>query len=75
MFGSAVLNRRLRSRVLLVLKSGDAFEGILWEADREAFVLRNVTATAESTNPDPIVSPFDGELVVLTADVAHVQIL
>ena len=74
MFGSRVLGNRVRSRVLLTLKSGEAFEGVLWEADSHAFVLRNVTAFAESSTPDPTATPVDGELVVLAGDVAFIQI-
>lgn len=74
MFGSGVLNRRVRARVVLTLKSGESFEGVLWEADATAFVLRNVTALSASTNPEPNVTPVDGELVVLSGDVAFIQI-
>lgn len=75
MFGSKVMNRRLRCKVLLTCKSGEAFEGVLYEFDRTAFVLRNVRAVAPSTNPDPAVTPIDGELLVLVDDVAFLQVI
>lgn len=74
MFGSSVLNRRLRTTVLITLKSGEAFTGILWEADKLVFVLRNSSMASPTTNPSPEVSAVDGELVLLVADVAYMQI-
>ena len=74
MFGSSVLNRRLRSRVLVTLKSGEAFDGVLWEADSTAYVLRNASLASPSTDPTPTTTTVDGELVVLVADVAYMQI-
>lgn len=74
MFGSAVLNRRIRSTVILTLKSGAAFQGVLFEADRTAYVLRNASLLEPTTNPDASVTPVDGELVVLAADVAYMQV-
>lgn len=75
MFGSSVLNNRIRARVIVTTKRGDAFSGVLWEADKSAIVLRNAEQLTESTNPDPIAAPVDGELVVLSADVAYLQVL
>jgi hypothetical protein len=73
MFGRHILGDRVRSQVLLTLKTGDAFEGVLWDADRDAVVLRNAEQVdvVRSTSPRVV----DGELVVLAADVAFMQIL
>ena len=69
-----MLNRRLRTTVLLTLKTGEAFNGVLWEADKTAYVLRNASLASPSTNPTPEVTAVDGELVILVADVAYMQI-
>lgn len=74
MFGSKVIDRRVRSRVLVTLKSGETFDGVLWEFDKTAIVLRNASELAATTNPDPSVTPIDGEFVVLVADVRFMQI-
>ena len=66
-----VLKNRLRSEVILTLKGGSSFRGVLFDADREAFVLRNVEHLVER---DDRPTPVDGELVVLVADVLFVQI-
>lgn len=64
-----VLRDRVRQRVLLTLKSGDAFAGVLWEWDREAFVLRNASQLSPGIAPVDV----DGELVVLADDVSYLQ--
>jgi small nuclear ribonucleoprotein (snRNP)-like protein len=71
-FGEHIVGNRIRSRVLVSLKTGDAFEGVLWDADRQAFVLRNA---AQIGAPGTAPAAVDGELVVLVADVAYVQVL
>jgi small nuclear ribonucleoprotein (snRNP)-like protein len=70
--GQHIVGNRIRSRVLVSLKTGDTFEGILWDADKQAFVLRDaVMIGAPGTAPAAV----DGELIVLVADVAYVQVL
>lgn len=63
-----VLRDRVRQHVVVTLKSGDTFAGVLWEWDRECFVLRNAAAVA----PEGSV-PADGELVFLAAEVSYLQ--
>ena len=65
-----VLKTRLHYRVIVTLKSGAAFQGVLWEQDRQALVLRDASALPGS-NQQPV--PVDGELVVLLADVDYLQ--
>ena len=71
-FRDRIVGNRIRSQVLVTLKSGDAFEGVLWDADRQALVLRNAQAIGERGSNPAVV---DGELVVLMADVGYVQVL
>lgn len=63
------LRSRMRQEALVTLKAGPTFSGVLWEQDRRALVLRNaVQHTNEATGV-----PVDGELLLLWADVAYVQ--
>jgi small nuclear ribonucleoprotein (snRNP)-like protein len=62
-----VLARRVRSRVVVTLKDGGAFQGVLVDADAQTLVLHGAVALGEA----PL--PVDGEVVVFTADVAYLQ--
>lgn len=62
---------RLRSRVIVQLKTGESFAGVLMESDRQALVLRQ----AEHLGGPQGAQPFDGELVVLLGDVRFLQVL
>lgn len=64
-----VLGERLRRKVVVTLKAGSTFGGVLAEADRYAIVLQG----AESLKPDGSRISVDGELVVLREDVAYIQ--
>lgn len=58
---------RMRERLLVTLKSGEAFAGVLWEADERVWVLRSAEAVTANSRPVPV----DGELVLLTASIAY----
>lgn len=62
---------RVCQRVIVSLKSGEAFEGVLFEADAGALVLRDASAVAAAEDRSDL--PLDGELLVLMADVAYIQ--
>lgn len=66
-----MLKARLRRRVIVTTKTGDAFAGVLFEADANAWVLREAEVLAGGPNRGNL--PVDGELLVLAADVAYVQ--
>lgn len=68
----APLRDRICSRVVVSLKSGDAFAGVLFEADGGAMVLRDAAAIGAGENRADL--PLDGELLVLVADVAYIQV-
>jgi hypothetical protein len=53
------------------LKQGQAFEGVLWDADDKVWVLRSAEAIGAAKNGGPL--PLDGEVLVLTGDILHVQ--
>jgi hypothetical protein len=62
---------RLRSRVVVTLKSGAGFDGVLYAADRTAWVLRNVSALGAGDRSENV--PVDGEVVILTSDIDFAQ--
>ena len=66
--GDRVLRSRTKRRVLVTTKSGVWFSGILNSHDRRSLVLCNVQTEAESGT-----APVDGEVLILTEDVAHIQ--
>ena len=65
-----VIKTRLHYRVVVTLKDGTAFHGVLWETDKQALVLRDAQALP-GDNQAPV--GVDGELVVLWADVNYMQ--
>lgn len=65
------VNRRLRRQVIVTLKSGTTFAGVLYETDRSGLVLRNTEAISQSGNRTSV----DGEVLVLTGDVDFVQLI
>lgn len=68
---SRLLRNIERHRVLVTLKSGDSFLGVLWDHDSKALIVRNCEAVG--VNEDKTNAPVDGELLILLADVAFVQ--
>jgi small nuclear ribonucleoprotein (snRNP)-like protein len=61
----------LRSLVIVTLKGGSTFRGLLYDHDQDAVVLRNVEALTTTGLPP---TPVDGELIVLMSDVLFLQI-
>lgn len=68
---SRVINSRLRDRVVVTLKAGESFAGVLYSHDNKALVLRAVEALGAGERGTNL--PLDGELIVLLADVAYIQ--
>lgn len=64
-----ILRDRVRSVVVVTLKTGEAYRGVLWDADHHALVLRNAHALAHGGERIVV----DGELLVLRTDVAYMQ--
>jgi hypothetical protein len=65
------VNSRLRSRVVVTLKSGAAFDGVLFEAGRSAWVLRSAHALGAGENGTNVA--VDGEVLILTGDIDFAQ--
>ena len=68
-FRPSIIESRVRARVIVTLKSGEAFRGVLTEHDDRALVLRETLAANGGQESIPV----DGELIVLWADVAYLQ--
>jgi hypothetical protein len=65
-----LVRRRLRDQFVVTLKDGQAFHGVLFEADGRSFVLRDArVVVADGARHVPV----DGELLVARADVAYMQ--
>ena len=67
-----LIREHLRKRVIVTLKSGEAFGGVLFSADSEALVLRNAEVL-DASSTDRQAQPVDGELLILRPDVAYFQ--
>lgn len=65
------LKVRICSRVVVTLKTGESFGGVLFEADGGALVLRNTSALGAGEKSTDL--PLDGELLILLPDVAFIQ--
>lgn len=68
---SRVITSRLRERVIVTTKTGDAFAGVLYSHDDKALVLRETQALGAGERSTDL--PLDGELIVLLPDVAYIQ--
>ena len=67
----AAVTSRMRSRVVVTLKSGAAFDGVLYAADRSAWVLRNAHALGAGDRAENV--PVDGEVLILASDIEFAQ--
>ncbi len=65
----SLLEERIRSRVIVTTKSGEAFRGVLTDHDDRVLILRE-TIVATGSQQD---IPVDGELIVPWSDVAYIQ--
>lgn len=68
-----IIREHLRQKVIVTLKTGEGFGGVLFSADSEAIVLRDVQFL-DAAGTDRTHSPVDGELLVLRPDIAYIQI-
>ena len=66
-----LLRRRARQVVVVTLKSGLAFRGVLFDVDGRSFVLRNALALEQGEGRTHI--PVDGEVVMSRSDVEFWQ--
>ena len=66
-----LLRRRTKNIVVVTLKSGLAFRGVLFEVDNQSFVLRNAEALEQAANGTHV--PVDGEVFVARSEVEFLQ--
>lgn len=66
-----VVEERMRERVLVTLVTGEAFAGVLWEADARAWVLRDAVAVGAANDSTNV--SVDGEVVLPAANIAFAQ--
>lgn len=67
-----LLAERRAHRVLITLKTGEAFAGILYAADGDIVVLRDATAMAFGPRSENVA--VEGEALILRADIAYLQL-
>jgi small nuclear ribonucleoprotein (snRNP)-like protein len=65
-----LVRSRLRDDLIVTMRSGEAFRGVLVEADARSLVLRNAKALTDSS-PRPV--PVDGELILDREQVDYMQ--
>lgn len=68
-----LLRQRQARKVIVTLKSGEAFDGLLFATDADALVLREATALAYGRQQENVI--VEGEALILRAHVAYVQVL
>ena len=66
--GDRALRSRTKRRVLVTTHDGTWFAGVLAEHDRRSVVVRDATTEAEGGH-----AVVDGEVLILTEDIAHIQ--
>lgn len=69
---TGLLIERRRRRVLVTLKTGEAFSGVLLAVDRDAIVLRDALAVAYGARSENVA--VDGEALILRPDIAYLQL-
>lgn len=68
---AGLLGERLKQRVIVTLKTGESFAGLLYATDREVIVLRQAEAVGVGPRESNLV--VDGEALILRPDVAFMQ--
>lgn len=67
----SLVDERVREQLVVTLKSGEAFSGLLWEADDKVWVLRNAVAVGAAEDRSSL--DVDGEVVLPAANIAFAQ--
>lgn len=67
-----IIREHIRRKVIVTLKTGEGFGGVLFSADSEAIVVRDAVLL-DATSTDRTAQPVDGELLVLRADISYLQ--
>ena len=67
----AGVERLIRTKLIVTLNSGAAFEGVLWEDDGRTWILRGAVALGAADRGENL--PVDGELILFVVDIAYAQ--
>lgn len=67
----SILETRLRAKMLVTMKDGTTFAGVLFESDATALVLRQAEAVGGTVSKSNV--PLDGEIILLLSDVLYMQ--
>lgn len=67
-----LFRQRLRRQVIVTLKTGESFAGILFDVDKELLVLRKAHMLDVPAAGDR--APVDGEVLVLRDEVSFLQV-
>jgi hypothetical protein len=66
-----LLRERLCDKVVITLKTGPSFSGVLFKVDDRAVILRDTQALGAAHNGDHLA--VDGELVLFRTDIEFLQ--
>ena len=66
-----LLKERFCDKVVVTLKTGPAFEGVLFKADDRTVILRDTQALEAGPTGGPVA--VDGELILFRSDVNYLQ--
>lgn len=66
-----LLRERFCDKVVVTLKSGSAFSGVLFKADERALILRDTQALGVAPSGDHVA--VDGELILFRTDIDFLQ--
>jgi hypothetical protein len=69
--GDRLLRERLCDKVVVTLKTGPSFSGVLFKVDDRALILRDTQALGAAHNGDHLA--VDGELVLFRTDIEYLQ--
>lgn len=65
-----LVRRRLRQKVVVTLKSGEAFKGVLRDVDARTFLL---VGAEQAVRGNGQLVPVDGELIISREDIDYMQ--
>ncbi len=65
-----LFRQRLRRQVIVTLKDGMAFAGVLFDVDKELVILRNTASIGDHGERVPV----DGEVILERSEIAFLQL-
>lgn len=65
------IERLVRDQIVVTMKTGETFSGVLWEETPREIVLRGAAGIGMADKRENL--PVDGELLIFVSDIAYVQ--